>query len=204
MVRNTLAADFDGRPLPTNRQIHVSHEWPPPSRWNSDCWHCCHPFTGMTHPLPTTYDEKLDLFTFTGCFCSWPCVKGYIRECGGQRQSDQFALVSFLIKRVYGSYKRCCEFKCAPPRQALKKFGGTLTIDKFRQHVPLLTREMLPNVFNKDLPIADYVISGSERDDSRIRHGGTVDEDALRIRRKEPERRHSNTLSRLLQGGQGA
>ena len=159
----------------------------------------------MPVPLPTAYDDRRNLFTMRGCFCSWSCVKGYVNEMRGIHQAEQCSLVAFLIKRAYGSFMCSREHPPAPGRLQLTKFGGSMSIEEFRKNSKPadLKRRMLPNLFNKDVPIGDYIIlhDNLPARDNKIQQTAEAEEEPLRIKRKGPERKHSNTLSRLMRTG---
>ena len=203
--RKQMTKTFSGNSFDMGwRRAYVTSDWP---QQTGDCWHCCHPFVGMPYPLPTNHDDRLDLFTLRGCFCSWACVKGYNNETGGSRTFEISALVAFLIKRVYG-----CSVKvaAAPPRITLDKFGGPFSIDDFRSHSKnlKLTREMMPNIFSKDAPISDYIIDDCKQLKDKQKQAASqkiVDSEAMpsehRIKRRGTEKKkNSNTLARLIIG----
>ena len=50
------------------------------------CWWCVHslPKLPCIH-LPVKYDEKLDLFTTQGNFCSWQCAKAWALDMNTKR-----------------------------------------------------------------------------------------------------------------------
>ena len=105
-----------------------------PTTWplGSDgwCWWCCHPFAGQPHPLPIAWDERRDLFTVCGNFCSWSCVKAYNMHSSSCYKGVRSNLIAVLRKKACG---RLAPVKCAPPRQALRVFGGQLSIEEFRR-----------------------------------------------------------------------
>lgn len=172
----------------------------------SDCWHCCFPFDNMPYPMPVKYDDKLKVFTFKGCFCSWGCAKGYISETS-KYGTDSMALIAYLMKVVHGSFTSSSKCRPAPSRTRLTKFGGDLSIDKFREYstqdsdkLPGLDRTMLPNVFHKEVPIQEYIVHDRvERPGKKIVGTEAVIDEPLRIRRKGPDRKHTNTLSKLVE-----
>ena len=106
-------------------------EWP--DKTDICCWWCCHKFDNTSCTLPTKYDSLRKRFTFVGVFCSWNCTKAYnFDKCDclvGQRSG----LITLLVQQMYG-ITRAINIKAAPPRQALKMFGGYLSINEFRNN----------------------------------------------------------------------
>lgn len=201
--KKVLTKTFSDQDLKSWRKMYISTEWP---QQVGDCWHCCHSFKGLPYPLPTNYDEKRNLFTLRGCFCSWGCVKGYNNETGGSRSFEISATIAFLMKRVYGHTTRC---RAAPTRTLLAKFGGHMSVEDFRAQTNnfALTRLMLPNVFNKDTPISSYILNDctqlkdreKEAARKKILESEAIPDEPLRIKRRGTEKKkHTNTLSRLM------
>lgn len=96
-------------------------------RW---CDHCCHPFDGPPVPLPVGYDDRRDIFTVRGVFCGFSCAKTYNwnRRLSSSALNTEY--LGLLYKRVTAD--SMARVKAAPPRNALKVFGGCMSIDEFR------------------------------------------------------------------------
>jgi len=113
----------------SRKGIDWSGQWPEAS--TSLCWMCCHTFECKPLPMPLSYNAKLNHFVVTGIFCSWGCVKGYMRDYASTHMSrghDQNALTLFH-KRVTGKLDRIVG---SPPRCLLAAFGGGMDIAEFR------------------------------------------------------------------------
>jgi hypothetical protein len=102
-----------------------------PARTDILCWHCCHNFDTAPIPMPVAYDDRKDVFTVTGIFCSFQCLKAHNVEGrgGGYLKSINAVVITAFRKRCTGVL---CPIKMAPPRVMLKAFGGTMTIEEFR------------------------------------------------------------------------
>lgn len=104
-----------------------------PSAWPKQtacrCWWCTFPFEGPPLPMPTNYSRRADLFTVTGIFCSWECMKAYNANERGYLSVRCTDLISLLRKRATGVL---APIKRAPPRWALSVYGGTMSIQEFR------------------------------------------------------------------------
>ena len=100
-----------------------------PTKTNILCWWCCHSFDTIPRFIPTRYDQIRNRFKVTGNFCSWSCARSYfINEHRFSGKSTNI-LLSSLIRVIHG---RSYNINSAPPRSALKAFGGKMTIDEFR------------------------------------------------------------------------
>jgi hypothetical protein len=95
------------------------------------CWNCCHGFSTRPLPLPISYDERTDVFRVMGNFCSWACLKAYVRDAGRlvSARGSQAMAISLLRKKLTG---KTHVVTAAPPRALLKAFGGYMTIEEYR------------------------------------------------------------------------
>ena len=102
-------------------------DWPATTdQW---CWYCCHPFESPPLPMPLKYDNKLDLFHVMGTFCSWPCIKAFNGDSSSYMKSVVATYITLFHWRCTGAPRG---IRSAPPRQALRVFGGALSIQQFR------------------------------------------------------------------------
>lgn len=94
------------------------------------CWWCVHPFPGpVALHMPIQYDDKLKKFTTMGEFCSWSCMKAYAHDMNFAKSYEYQSLISMMCMKANGKYQPILK---APKRQALKMFGGSLSIEEFR------------------------------------------------------------------------
>jgi hypothetical protein len=93
------------------------------------CWHCCHPFDTQPLPLPIAYDDRRDVYRVMGTFCSWACMKAFNLESRSYLTPVVANIVTLFRKRCTGALRG---IRPAPPRIALRVFGGRLTIEEFR------------------------------------------------------------------------
>lgn len=101
------------------------------TRTNVCCWWCCHKFSTLPVGLPQDFSMKTRKFRVTGVFCGFPCMVAYAKN--SPRASKQY-LIQHLHSRLTAQ-PLDSELKPAPPRCALKMFGGNLSIDEFRESV---------------------------------------------------------------------
>lgn len=93
------------------------------------CWYCCHPFDTQPLPMPIKHDSHRDVFHVMGTFCSWACMKAYNLESSSYMKYMNANNITLFHKRCTGELRR---IRPAPPKQALKVFGGAMSIEEFR------------------------------------------------------------------------
>jgi hypothetical protein len=97
---------------------------------NIVCWHCCHSFEGQGFRLPRSYDPAEKMYHVYGWFCSANCCKAYILEHSTFDRGYQMNVFVRMLREVYNIDNGIIE---APPRIALKMFGGSFDIETFRK-----------------------------------------------------------------------
>lgn len=122
-------------------------EWK--NKTNLLCWWCCHKFDTLPCFIPTNYNERQSRFKITGNFCSWNCAKSYkLYDTPIFRHGQDMHMFSYMLRKL----KLPVNIKCAPRKECLAAFGGTLSIEEFREYsnsdevnVVLLTSTMNPD-----------------------------------------------------------
>ena len=94
------------------------------------CWHCCHPFEDPPFRLPRVYDTTNNLYHVYGWFCSANCAKAYLLEHCTFDRGYQMNIFVRMLRDVYGLHESVNE---APPRLALRIFGGPFGVEEFRR-----------------------------------------------------------------------
>lgn len=99
----------------------------PPARARADvaCWHCCDPVGDACVPVPRAYDIHEQTYHVMGTTCGPACAKAYILEHTSFDRSQHLNVLVRMLRDVYGLTAPVVE---APPRAALKRFGGTLEV----------------------------------------------------------------------------
>jgi len=94
------------------------------------CWWCVHglPQKPCIH-LPIRYDDRRNIFTTIGNFCSWQCAKAYALDMNTAKSGEIQSFLALMRLRAFGKHLPLWP---APKRHMLKCFGGTLTIEEFR------------------------------------------------------------------------
>ena len=158
------------------------------------CWWCCHPFEGTPLSMPYRYDEMRRRFYTAGNFCSWSCMKSYVIDKYGTTKGGLICGNIVLMRRQL--FNQIGHVKPAPNRFSLNVFGGTMTIDEFRENQTRDTEkpkeiETTP-VVNNLIPI----ISNTKKMDE-IKNA-TTNNNALKLKRTKPLKRNHNNLESAL------
>lgn len=143
--------------------------WPDASSYC--CWHCAHAFETSPVGLPVAYDARENKWRLKGNFCSFNCAKAYMRD---QNQSNAAEMINRLSQLALYVH-RCPAWekpshlqsrasfpgvRAAPPKGALKMFGGWMDIEEFRTnawsvraaHVSELLVEWTPQMLATKMP----------------------------------------------------
>ena len=171
------------------------------------CWWCCHPFNGKELHLPYEFDDKRDRFTTTGNFCSWNCMKTYaIDNFRTGKGGIVLTNITLMRKRIHGG--KNMSTIAAPHRLALKEFGGTMTIDEFRdasKSVDTVPYVRMPYELHRMpdvLPPPKREVKEPTPQDLQAKieelNSNTDVNEGLLIRRSKPLKRNSNTLESLV------
>lgn len=100
----------------------VYHVLPPAHEQSGVCcWHCCEPITGTPIPLPRTYDPSEKTYHVYGATCGPPCALAYVIE---HTSFDRGQHINVLMKMLREVFHVSEPITAAPPRAALKRFGG--------------------------------------------------------------------------------
>ena len=119
---------------------------------NIACWWCTHNFD--TQPLFMPDHYKNNFYYVFGNFCGFACMISYNEDMDDYRKSVRSA----LIKQLYCDIFQCDEMniKAAGPREILEKFGGIMTINKFRDPVIVSTKVIKMSIPPMIPLISDY------------------------------------------------
>jgi len=90
----------------------------------SACWHCCEMIDNEDHviPLPRVYDATEHVYHVYGRTCSPACAKAYIIEHTTFDRGQHMNTLVQMLRNVYNVSGPILE---APPRPAMKRFGGS-------------------------------------------------------------------------------
>ena len=92
------------------------------------CWWCTYSFETLPCFIPERYnDGKFYVF---GCFCSFNCAMSYNILLNDYKVLSRNSLIKNLYYTITGKND---DISLAPPKEALRKYGGILTIDEYRK-----------------------------------------------------------------------
>lgn len=94
------------------------------------CWYCTHEFKGNAVSIPASFSVKRG-YLCHGVFCGWGCAKTWNMESNSQMKFQRNDFISKFIRLSNGG--AYISIPPAPNRYSLKKFGGDLDIDEFRE-----------------------------------------------------------------------
>jgi hypothetical protein len=154
-----------------------------PSDFNTDpeiksCQWCCHTFLTPSVGIPTK--KCGDTYSVTGQFCSHACAASYIFD---QNADNNTAWTRYqMLNDMSG---QTAPIVRAPPRNALKLFGGDMDIARFRGTTAAVVTRQPPTIVDNALleEIPAHVIY---RDVYKPLDEGRVNEYKLRMHRSKP------------------
>lgn len=97
---------------------------------NVVCWYCTHTFDGNAVSVPASFSLKRG-YLCHGIFCGWGCAKTWNMDSTSQMKFQRNDFINKLIR--LSNNGAFVSIPKAPNRYLLKKFGGDLTIDEFRE-----------------------------------------------------------------------
>ena len=107
-----------------------STKWP--KKTHIHCYYDTFPFDTPPVPLPNHYDETTDTYVCdVGIFCSGECAKSYLIHNPRHNNAIRLMLLDQILRRMFPNIPETIHE--APPISMLQRFGGTLTIEEFRQ-----------------------------------------------------------------------
>lgn len=163
------------------------------------CWWCCHTVPNVVLKLPYKCDYKTKKFSTCGQFCSWSCMKAFtLDKYGVTRGGQMMCNILSMRKSMYGIVDR---IHIAPNRFSLKEFGGTLTIEDFRNcgmtsdagapHIDQMYVHEDKIELVKRIPI----VTNTKLNDISSSIGTN---EPLRLKRSKPLKRDENNLEKTL------
>ena len=110
------------------KEANNRNKWPETTEIK--CWWCCSGFNNVPCCLPLK--KKEEHYVVIGCFCSPECAASWnFYDYGDNKIWESYSLLNLLYRKTFEN--NIVNIKLAPPRQCLKMFGGTLSIDEFRK-----------------------------------------------------------------------
>lgn len=126
-------------------------EWP--LKTDNLCLYCSEKCPATPIPKVTYYNVKNDQFNIQGFFCRPCCAFANIKETTFGGESDRsYIWTQVFLKR----YFKVNEFHCAPPKTALKKYGGELNLEEFYGNSELYYLQSLEAPFINSYMIHEF------------------------------------------------
>jgi hypothetical protein len=172
--------------------------WPEKSVY--DCMWCRYPFDNTPWAIPyrLNFNNKFEVF---GNFCSPNCAVAYIFDhFDDDEMWDRYAMLNMLYQKVYDCPGAIV--KSAPDVLFLKKLGGILTIEEFRE----ISGNQNKNYYIKMPPMVSIIPSVEELQQTSLFNDNTTTREhlnkelmmkaneELRLRRAKPIYDDTNTL----------
>jgi len=165
------------------------------------CWWCCHPWDGRFLHLPFKYINKTKQLKTMGNFCSWGCMKAYNFDKNGDIKSGSInSLINKLHRDLTG---KLVNIKKAPDRYVLESFGGTYSIEEFRNLKdggrPIINYPnqifLIQNVIKPvDISFKELTSTELENKLKTITNASSNNSNSLKLKRNKPLKRELNNL----------
>jgi hypothetical protein len=153
---------------------------------NTKCWWCHHSFNSPPIQLPDDYYNNT--FFCNGHYCSFNCAKSYNLNTNDNLVGKRYSLLNLLYYQTYGKY---IEIIAAPSWLILEDYGGTLSIDKFRDNFIFNTKEYLvlhPPLISRQMQIEEsYKINSAHNVPiNNLNKMYTTNDNELQLKRAKP------------------
>jgi len=97
---------------------------------NNRCWWDTCIFNTPPIQMPENYFNGM--FNCIGYFCSWECMMAYHIDINDENIAKRTSLIYMMYKKTYNSYRF---IKQAPSWKILIDFGGSISIEEFRENL---------------------------------------------------------------------
>jgi hypothetical protein len=127
------------------------------------CWWCRHSIPSNFHTigLPVKYKKEDCVFETEGYFCSFNCILSYNNEMcvNNIRYRDTGSLIYILYKKIFGEFPINMSIKPALSWKLLKTYGGTLSINEFRNAFQVIDEMAINYIKSKQVNIVQNNIA---------------------------------------------
>ena len=76
--------------------------------------------------------EYNNYYETDGIFCGFSCCLAYIRE---NKKNPIYLDSEHLLRKIYYDFFKSTDIICSPHWRILKEYGGTVTIEEFRNNI---------------------------------------------------------------------
>lgn len=184
---DTREAQSEASAAPASTEVAAACQW------------CCHPFDTTAVMIPTRIVDNT--YVVTGRYCSFPCAAAAIfdEHLDSNTAWTRYQMLNDMSFKAGNGMNTIVR---APPRRALKLFGGDMDINEFRRSGPVETIiERTPPMIAEQ-PRLEEVSSNHLYRDAFV----PIDDDRIkkyqvRLQRTKPKRNYMSTLDYVLEGG---
>jgi hypothetical protein len=172
-----------------------------PSKVDAACFWCCHTFDWCPVILPVR--DQGEYIQVQGNFCCPECAMSYLFDMRQDSHTrwEQLSILNRLYEDAVGG-----PIRPAPPRQALKLFGGPMSIDEYRAlmrkrklrvdiHMPPMV-SLLATMDTKPIDFYDVSLTRNVMDTVGERLAKA--EEVLKLRRTKPLKAWESTLDACI------
>jgi hypothetical protein len=197
MVKSEAEIDYYALKSTMLVQYHNSAERKEiPMQSDAACFWCCHSFTHRPVVLPIR--DTGEYLQVMGNFCSPECAVAYLFDMRQDSHTRWEQLA--LLYRVYGE---ACGGKIhpAPHRTVLTLFGGSLSIQEYRQmiRVDVHLPPMVSILATMDTKPIDFYDAGLTKNvNETVKERLQKAEEVLRLRRTKPLKAWESTLDACI------
>ena len=125
------------RVVPSCQQV-VAGGNPWPETTDLACLWCEEGFDWAPVGAPVYHDAKKDQFTLKWNFCSFNCCKAWMHKNRPREVSNVYWLAMRLFGKDSAHRQRLEGIQPAPQKEALRKYGGWMSIEEFRSNAQLI------------------------------------------------------------------
>jgi hypothetical protein len=157
------------------------------------CWWCCHDFNNIPLGLPFKYYN--DIFYVYGYFCSFNCSLAYNYSLNDYNIWERTSLLYNYRNKILSNINDI--IRCAPPREALTIFGGSLSISEFRDNTLSLQKNyrlILPIAITLTATVEEY----SDNINDKYIYDKQEDSNSLVLKRSKPVLKNKKSLITLM------
>jgi hypothetical protein len=105
---------------------------------NISCWWCTYDFNDMPCYIPDRYYDNA--YYVFGYFCSFNCTIAYNMHMNDSKVYHRHSLIHMLYKSIFKN-EDLVNINIAPPKEVLKKYGGTIDIEEYRKNMNVLKKD---------------------------------------------------------------
>jgi len=170
-----------------------------PNKTEILCYHCCHSFESKPIPMPVSY--RKGIFSVQGNYCSWNCLKSANQLSNEISKFTRAALITLMYQKVT---KTTDYISMAPPREALKIFGGTMDIEEFRSDSKAVYEIVFPPLCNvspcveKNVNFAWVKQEAANKNFEIFQDQDSVSNEPIKLQRQQPLKNSQNTLEATM------